>query len=139
MLQPIPYLFFDGNCLDVMHFYERVLGAKLETVVRYADMDKQCPTEQSDRVAHARLAFDGGGMLFAGDCHPSIPYGEGIKGVSLSLDYGTVEQAQKVFAALSDGGKVSMPMQATMWAKAFGMVTDRFGVEWMVNGEMIKN
>lgn len=135
MLQPIPYLFFNGNCIDAVGFYERVLGAKTEALVRFADMDQQCPTEHSERIAHARLVFEGGGQLYAGDCHQSIPY-EGIKAVTLTLNYDTVEQAQKVFAALSDGGQVGMPMQGSMWAKAFGMVTDRFGVDWMVNGEL---
>lgn len=135
MPQPIPYLFFDGNCTDAVRFYERVLGARTELLVRFADMDQQCPTDQSQRVAHARLVLEGGGQLYAGDCHPSIPY-EGIKAVTLTLNYDTVEQAQKVFAALSDGGNVSMPMQGSKWAKAFGMTTDRFGVDWMVNGEL---
>jgi PhnB protein len=135
MPQPIPYLFFDGNCTDAVRFYERILGAKTEALVRFADMDQQCPTDQGQRVAHARLALEGGGLLYAGDCHPSIPY-EGIKAVTLTLNYDTVEQAHKVFAALSDGGNVSMPMQGSMWAKAFGMTTDRFGVDWMVNGEL---
>src|SRR5437868_1372619 len=123
MLQPIPYLFFNGNCIEVMHFYERVLGAKLEAVFRFADMDKQCSPEHAQRIAHARLVLDGGGLLFAGDCHPSIPYGEGIKGVALSLSYDTVEQAKKMFGVLSDGGTVIMPMQGAMWAKAAGIVT----------------
>jgi PhnB protein len=135
MPQPIPYLFFDGNCTDAASFYERVLGARTEALVRFADMDQQCPTDQGQRVAHARLVLEGGGLLYAGDCHPSIPY-EGIKAVTLTLNYDTVEQAQKIFAALSDGGNVSMPMQGSMWAKAFGMTTDRFGVDWMVNGEL---
>jgi PhnB protein len=136
MLQPIPYLFFDGNCIDVVRFYERILGAKLETIVRFADMDGQCSPEHAQRIAHARLVFEGGGQLFAGDCHPSIPYGEGIKGVSLTLNYDTVEQAQQAFDALSDGGTVTMPMQGSMWAKAFGMLVDRYGVRWMINGEL---
>lgn len=139
MLQPIPYVLFNGNCMDAVRFYERILGAKLDAVVRFAEMDNQCSAplspEHGQRVAHARLVFEGGGLLFAGDSHPSMGY-EGIKGAMLTLNYDTVEQAQKVFAALSDGGTVSMPMQGTMWAKAAGMVTDRFGVEWIVNGEL---
>jgi PhnB protein len=135
MLQPIPYLFFNGNCTDAVRFYERVLGARTEALIRFADMDQQCSSEHGELIAHARLVLEGGGLLYAGDCHPSIPY-EGIKAVSLALNYDTVEQAQNVFAALSDGGNVSMPMQGSMWAKAFGMTTDRYGVDWMVNGEL---
>lgn len=137
MLQPIPYVIFNGNCLEAVHFYEKALGARLEKVVRFADMDCSAPAapEHGQRIAHARLALDGGGMLFAGDCPASMPY-DGIRGVSLSLGYGTAELAQKVFAALSDGGQVTMPMQDTMWAKAAGMVKDRYGVDWIINGAM---
>jgi PhnB protein len=134
MQQPIAYLAFNGNCEEAMRFYERVLDGKLELVVRFSDMPGPAavPADQAGLVAHARLAVDGG-VFYGGDCPPSYPY-EGIKGVNLTLNYDTVERAQQVFAALSDGGKVGMPMKPAMWAKVAGMVTDRFGVPWIVNG-----
>ena len=105
MLQPIPYLSFNGNCEEAMRFYAQVLSGQLAPMVRFSDMP--CPSdapamapERARLVAHARLTLEGNGMLFAGDCPPSIPY-EGIKGVSLTISYDTVEQAQTVFAALS--------------------------------------
>jgi PhnB protein len=85
---------------------------------------------------HARLALDGNGILYGGDCPPDMPY-EGIKGVSLTLNYDTVEQAQRVFGALAEGGTVTMAMQPAFWAKAWGMLVDRFGTPWIVNGELI--
>jgi PhnB protein len=136
MLQPIPYVLFDGNCEEAMRFYEKTLGAKHELTVRFSDMPGGCgdiTAEQARRVAHARLVFPGNGMLYAGDSHPMFGY-EGIKGVMLTLNYDTVGQAQEAFAALSEGGKVSMPMAPMMWAEIAGMVTDRFGIEWIVNG-----
>jgi PhnB protein len=138
MLQPIPYLIFNGNCEEAMRFYERVLDGKLETIVRFADMKMECggqeiPAAQGQRVAHARLALEGHGLLFGGDCPATMKY-EGIRGVNLTISYDTVEQAQRVFAALAEGGNITMPMAPAMWAKAAGMVTDRFGADWIVNG-----
>ncbi|MGZ5198667.1 MAG: VOC family protein [Telluria sp.] len=135
MLQPIPYVLFDGNCEEAMRFYEKTLAAKLEATVRFSDMPGcgELPAEQAGRLAHARLAFQGKGMLYAGDSHPMFGY-EGVKGVMLTLNYDSVGQAQEAFAALSEGGKVSMPMAPALWAEVAGMLTDRFGVEWIING-----
>ena len=138
MTQAIAYLAFNGNCADAMRFYERALGGKLEVLMSGADspMAADIPKEFADRIMHARLALPGGGMLFAGDAPAHIPY-EGIKGVSIAVDYASVAEAEKVFAALAAGGQTSMPMQPTFWAKRFGMCTDKFGTPWIVNGEPI--
>jgi PhnB protein len=85
---------------------------------------------------HASLALDGNGHLYAGDSPQNMPY-EGIKGVALTLNYDTVEQAQRVFDALAEGGKVTMPLQPTFWAKTWGMLIDKFGTPWIINGERI--
>jgi PhnB protein len=119
MPQPIAYLGFDGNCADAMRFYERALGGKIEIMMSGADspMAAQMPKEFAHRIMHARLALPGGGLLFAGDAPPAnIPY-EGIKGVCITLNYDTVPEAQRIFDALADGGKVTMPMQPAFWAK----------------------
>jgi PhnB protein len=138
MPQPIPYLAFDGACADAFRFYEKALGAKLEVLMSGADspMAAQIPKETAHRILHARLALPDGGLLFGGDCPANMPY-QGIHGVSITLNFDTVEQAQKAFAALSEGGQVHMPMQATFWAKVWGMCVDRFGTPWIVNGEML--
>ena len=139
MPQPIAYLSFNGNCADAMKFYERALGGKLELMMTFGDspMCAQMPKESQSLVMHARLALEGGntlGALCAGDCPANVPY-EGIKGVSLTLNYDTVAQAERVFAALADGGHVTMPMQPAFWAKTWGMLVDKFGTPWIVNGE----
>ena len=85
---------------------------------------------------HACLVLPSGVMLFAGDTPPGMPY-EGMKGVMLALQYDTTDQAHGAFDALSQGGKVTMPLAPAFWAKTFGMLTDRFGVSWAVNGEPI--
>jgi PhnB protein len=138
MTQAIAYLAFNGNCADAMRFYERALGGKLEILMSGADspMAEQIPKASAHRILHARLALPGGGTLFAGDAPEQVPY-EGIKGVSITVDYASVAEGEKVFAALAEGGQVTMPMQAAFWAKRWGMLVDRFGTPWIVNGEPI--
>lgn len=138
MPQAIPYLAFNGDCADAMRFYERALNAKLEVLLSGADspMAAQIPMAFLHRIMHARLVMPDGGTLYAGDAPAHLPY-EGIKGVSITLNYDTTEQAQAVFAALSEGGHVTMPMQAAFWAKAWGMLIDKFGTPWIVNGELL--
>ena len=137
MLHPIPYLSFDGTCAEAMRFYERALSGKLELLMRNADSPfaAQTPKEHADRIIHARLALPGGGFLYAGDCPPQMKY-SGIHGVGLTLNFDTVAQATTAFTALSEGGTVSMAPQPMFWAKSCGMLTDKFGTSWIVNGEL---
>ena len=134
MPQPIPYLAFNGNCAEAARFYERVLGAKLEILMSGAEspMAAQIPKESAHHILHARLAFPDGSLLYAGDAPSHMPY-QGIHGVSITLNYDTTAQAQKVFDALSAGGTVTMPVAEQFWGARFGMLTDRFGVGWMLN------
>jgi len=140
-----PYLSFDGNTREAFAFYEKALGATIATMLRYDDMPAAANSAQGcgdggrptdDGIMHACLALPGGAMLFAGDAPPGIPH-EGIKGVMLALQYETIDEAQSAFHALSQGGQVTMPLSPSFWAKTFGMLTDRFGLSWAVNGEPI--
>lgn len=137
MSQLDAYLFFDGTCAEAMRFYEKTLGGRLEMMMTHAEMPasegapKPAPG-LADRIMHARLALDGR-RLMASDSMAGQRY-EGMHGFSLSLVYPAVAEANKVFAALAEGGKVTMPMQRTFWVEAFGMLVDRFGTSWMVNG-----
>jgi PhnB protein len=141
-----PYLSFDGNTREAFAFYEQALGAKIEAMMSYADMPaSEMPGEgcgdagmpSGDSIMHACLALPGGARLFAGDAPPGMPY-EGVKGVMLALEYDTVDQAHSAFNALAQGGQVTMPMAPAFWAQTFGMLTDRFGVSWAVNGAPIE-
>lgn len=136
-LQPIPYLGFDGNCAEAMRFYEKTLGGKIKVMMSAADtpMADQLPEEFAHRIMNAQLELPGGTFLYAGDAPSHIPY-EGIKGVSIALNYDSVEEAEAVFNALAEGGKVTMPFSPTFWAKKFGMLIDPFGVAWIINGEL---
>jgi PhnB protein len=137
MLQPIPYLAFDGTCAEAMRFYEHTLGGTLEVLMSNADSPfaAHTPKEHADRIIHARLALPGGGMLYAGDCPPQMPY-TGIHGVGLTLNFDTVAQATTVFNALAEGGRITMGLQPMFWARIWGMLTDKFGAPWIVNGEL---
>jgi PhnB protein len=140
MAQAIPYLAFNGDCAEAMRFYERVLGlgAKLEIIMSGADspMAAQIPKGRAHRILHARLRFDDGSYLYAGDVPVHIPY-DGMKGVTITMSYSSTEEGETVFNSLSDGGAVMMPYQPTFWAKSSGMLTDRFGTSWNINGEVM--
>lgn len=133
-----PYLSFDGNTREAFAFYEKALGAKIATMMSYADMPASANAAEGcgDGIMHACLALPGGAMLFAGDTPPGMPH-EGIKGAMLALQYDTIDEAHSAFHALSQGGQVTMPLMPSFWAKTFGMLTDRFGLSWAVNGEPI--
>lgn len=133
----IPYLAFNGNCAEAVRFYERALDGKIELMMSGADspMAAQMPKEFAHRIMHARLALPGGAALYAGDAPPAMY--QGIHGVSITLNYGSVAEAAKYFERLGDGGKVTMAMAPTFWAKSFGMLTDKFGAHWIVNGELL--
>jgi PhnB protein len=141
-----PYLSFNGNTREAFTFYAKALGAKIETMMSYADMPAPAaaPPEgcadggapSGDAIMHACLSLPGGAMLFAGDMPHGMAY-EGIKGAMIALQYDTVDQAHSAFNALAQGGKVTMPLAPAFWAKSFGMLTDRFGLSWAVNGEPI--
>jgi PhnB protein len=127
-----PYLSFDGNCAEAFAFYEHVLGAKIAGLTTFADrMKDHSPPSDANKVMHGVLHV-GSQVIRASDRTTEQPY-EGIKGCWLSIDYPTAAAATEVFASLSEGGVVSMPIDKTFWAAAFGMVTDRFGVPWMVS------
>ena len=137
MPQPIPYLGFNGKCAEAMRFYAKVLGGKLGMMtVGQSPMASQCPPDRRGDIMHARLELDDGFSLYATDCTPPGVTYQGIHGVTLSLNYDTVEQAERVFNALGEGGKITMPFSDTFWARKFGMLTDRFGCHWIINGEL---
>ena len=131
------YLFFDGTAAQAMPFYKRVLGGRLD-VMTFAQMpgaeEQKMSAATAARVMHAMLTFEDG-QLMASDTMEGQPH-EGMKGFSLTLNKDTAAEAEQVFAALAEGGQVTMPIAPTFWAERFGMCTDRFGTPWMVNGGM---
>ncbi len=130
------YLFFNGNCADAMQFYARSLGGSPQ-IMKAKDMPEgggEVPPELLDQVMHARLEIDGGGVLMASDWMDQKPY-PGMNGFRACLAPASAADGQRIFDALADGGKVDAPFGPTFWSPGFGMLTDRFGVQWMVNTE----
>ena len=137
MPQLHPYLSFDGTCTQAMKFYERVFGGKLDALITYAQApmgDRPIPPSHANRIMHAHLSHPDFSLM-AGDAPPGTPY-TGIQGVMLALTYPTADEARRIFGALAEGGKITMPLRETFWADAFGMVTDRYGTPWGINGGM---
>lgn len=128
------YLVFNGNCEEAFNFYARSLRAELAMLQRFGDTPgcEDMPATHRDKVMHVRLQA-GNQVLMGSDNHPDHPY-DGIKGCSIALSVLQPEEADRIFGELSQGGVVAMPMQETFWARRFGMLTDRFGVPWMING-----
>jgi PhnB protein len=127
-----PYVFFYGRCAEALEFYKNALGGTYEIMkVKDTPMAHEMPPDSGDRVMHA--SFKAPGIAFmASDGRDSKPIDPDAGNISLAL--GTTEAAEgdRVFKALSDGGKVSMPLDAAFWGGRFGMLTDRFGNEWMI-------
>jgi len=133
------YLTYDGNAREAFTFYQQVLGGNLELMTfAQAPEAEQFPAEYHERIMHACLDL-GESTLMASDTLPGETCGggpyEGIKGCSISLHPSSVAEAERLFAALGEGGTVIMPLEKTFWAERFGMLTDRFGLSWMVNCE----
>ncbi len=125
-----PYVFFDGNCREAVEFYAKALGAEV-SVMGFGDSPMDVPEDQKDRVMHATIKF-GDATIFASDGMPNVPVDSGMRAhVSIGTD--TAAEGQKYFEALAEGGEVTMPYEKQFWGDTFGMLTDRFGVKWMVN------
>jgi PhnB protein len=128
------YLTFDGTCAEAMTFYAEVLGATLDKLITYGEVpsDPPPPPEVAGRIMHAHLVHKDFALM-AGDAPPGVPF-DGMKGVMLTLSYNNADDARRVFAAFADGGSVQTPLGETFWVEVFGMVTDRFGTAWGING-----
>lgn len=129
-----PYLFFEGRCEEAIEFYKRALGATVSFVMRYAESPEPpppgtLPPGSEQKIMHASVHIGGALVMMSDGMCGGQP---GFKGFSLSLVCPDADAASEAFAALAEGGQVSVPLGKTFWAPLFGMVTDRFGVAWMV-------
>jgi PhnB protein len=133
-MQIQPYLFFDGRCEEALDFYRRALDARINSLMRIKDAPEAQPPGvhppgSENKILHASFTI-GESTLFASDGHNT---GNPVfKGVSLSLAVKNDAEAERTFSALSQDGKVQLPLGKTFFSSRFGMVTDRFGVPWMV-------
>jgi PhnB protein len=120
-----PYLYFQGRCEEALEFYRVAIDADGSVVARFADIPgSQMPPGAETRVAHA--------VVRIGDTTVLASDGEGTGGFSLALSASDDAEAERLFAALADGGSIQVPMASTPFSSRFGIVADRFGVPWTV-------
>jgi len=124
-----PYLNFDGNAREAMEFYQSALGGKLD-IATFGEYGDEGPSK--DGVMHANLETASGFTLMASDTPPGMPLDQGAS-VSISLSGDDVDELRGYWEKLSEGAQVTMPLEKQMWGDEFGMLTDRFGIQWMVN------
>ncbi len=127
-----PYLIFNGRCEEAIEFYRKAVGAEVTMLLRFKEAPDQnmCPPGSENKVMHASLSVGDSVVLASdgGQCTGQTVF----SGFSLSLTAKDVADADRFFAALADGGKIQMPQGKTFFSPSFGMLTDRFGVAWMV-------
>lgn len=136
-MQAQPYLFFDGRCEEALDFYGKAIGAEIDGLMRFADApdaeatceEMNLPPGSERKVMHAAFRVGETTVMASDGMCAGKP---DFQGFALSLDARDKAEAERLFAALGDGGQVQMPLGATFFSPAFGMVTDRFGVTWMV-------
>ncbi|MBY8965451.1 VOC family protein [Algiphilus sp. NNCM1] len=127
-----PYLFFDGCCEEALAFYRDALNAEVSMLMRFRESPEAdaFPPEQADKIMHAHFHVAGGSIMASDSAEDGT---KGFAGFALSLPTADPAAARRTFDALAAGGTIQMPLQATFWSPAFGIVRDRFGVPWMVS------
>jgi len=127
-----PYIFFDGRCEEAIAFYKAAIGAEQTMFMRWRDGPDPAPPGAEDRVMHAELRI-GEAMMMLSDGMPGGATQHA--GYCIYLAARDAHHARGLFDALADGGEVRMPLAATFWSPAFGVVADRFGVPWMIGAQ----
>ncbi|EDL66520.1 VOC family protein [Bacillus sp. SG-1] len=133
-----PYLFFDGNAREAVHFYEKALGGKVMGIMTYGEgpdnPDYPLSDDMKNRIMHAHLKVGEGDLMFS-DTYEGMPYQPG-NSIQIAIQPKEEARAKEIFAALEDGGQVVIPLHKTDFSPLYGMVTDKFGVSFNVNVPM---
>ena len=127
------YLNFDGNCREAMTFYGKCLEAEL-FIMPFSETPCDLPKEAKDRIAHARLNKGTTPILMASDTPPGMPLQQG-NNFWISINCESAAETEKLFNALGEKGKVTMPLTDMFWGAYWGTLTDQFGIQWMFNFE----
>jgi PhnB protein len=131
-----PYLTFNGNCEEAFNFYKSVFGGDFPYIGRFKEMPAEFPVDEADKnkIMHVSLPIGNGTFLLGSDS--TAAFGGGAKqgdNFAISINTESEDEAKRLFNALSAGGKVTMPLDKTFWGAFFGMFTDKFNINWMVN------
>src|SRR5689334_10672008 len=126
------YLYFNGQCEEAFKFYAQALGGKIDALLPHegTPAEGHVPKEWHKKIMHARMTI-GEQVLMASDAPPG--HFHEPQGFSVSIQLNDTAQGKRIFDALAEGGKVTMPFSETFWAAGFGMLKDKFGIPWMVN------
>jgi PhnB protein len=128
-MQIQPYLFYNGRCEEAIDFYRTAVGAEVTMLMRFKDSPEPTSHGVEEKVMHASLRIgDATVLLSDGRCTGQLSF----QGFALSLTVADDAEAERLFAALGDGGQVQMPLTKMFFSSKFGMVADRFGVSWMI-------
>ena len=130
-----PYLFFNGRCEEAVEFYRKALGAEVEMMMRFKESPEppqpgMVPPGFENKIMHTSFRVGGTTVMASDGCSAEKA---NFDGFSLAISVANEKEADRVFAALADGGQVRMPLAKTFWSPRFGMVADRFGIGWMVS------
>jgi len=127
-----PYLFFNGTCEEAFNFYAKVIGAKIEAMMKHegTPAEAHTPKEWQQKIMHARMTVDGHGIM-ASDAPPGHQANQ-MSGFSVTLDLPTAAEVDRIYNAFVEGGEARMKPDETFFAKRFAMVADRFGTPWML-------
>ena len=131
-----PYLHFDGDAEEALNFYKNALGGEIAMLSRYGDSPMPTDDDWKNKLMHSRLIFDGNMIMISDSFKGMGAKKEG--NVQLNIDVESIDKINEVFAKMAEGGKVTMELQDTFWGARFGMLKDKFGVDWMFNHELKK-
>ncbi len=129
-----PYLNFNGKTEEAFNFYKSVFGGEFTSLMRFGETPgcEDMPATEKDGIMHVSYQI-GSTILMASDVPSSMEQVKFGSSVSLCINVETREEADRVFNGLSEGGNISMPMQDMFWGDYFGMLTDKFGIQWMIS------
>lgn len=131
-----PYFILNGRTEQAVAFYQRALGAKLETMQRFGDVNQSCPEAMKSRVMHAALRVGDALLMMSDGPNDGTPPQSGS--VNVALDFDDPEQARRCFDALAANGQVVQPLFDAPWGGLFGALGDQFGIHWMFNSASVK-
>lgn len=128
------YLAFGGRCEEALLHYKNCFGGEIVSMQRYGESPAPCPENYEQKIMHATYQADGI-FLMACDTSPDSPVSSG-NSVTLSLNMDDATEQHRIFEQLAEGGQVTYPLGMTFWGAEFGMLTDKFGIHWMLNREV---
>lgn len=133
-----PYITFDGKCEDAFNFYKSIFGGEFQSINRFGEMppnpEMTIPDSEKNKIMHITLPIGKDSLLMGSDTSAAFGQNNVVgNNFSLSVYLETETEAERVFNNLAEGGKITMPLQKTFWNSYFGMLTDQFGMQWMIN------